>query len=64
MKEFLTAVTQTNIPERIKAISGKRFSDVEDDAGFQYVDLVQEGGGVLGIDLVGYTYVLEKAGLR
>lgn len=42
----------------------KRFSDIEDAHGHQYVDLVQEGGGVLGIALVGYTYVLEKAGIR
>src|SRR5688572_27136983 len=39
-------------------------SDVTDAAGNQYVDLVQEGGGVLGIALVGYTYVLEKMGIR
>jgi NTE family protein len=30
-------------------------SDVTDEQGNQYVDLVQEGGGVLGIALVGYT---------
>jgi NTE family protein len=41
-----------------------RFSDIEDVQGNQYVDLVQEGGGVLGIALVGYTYVLETAGIR
>ncbi|MDC9721869.1 MAG: patatin-like phospholipase family protein [Urechidicola sp.] len=41
-----------------------RFSDIEDAHGNQYVDLVQEGGGVLGIALVGYTYVLENAGIR
>ena len=41
-----------------------RFSDVMDDKGNQYVDLVQEGGGVLGIALVGYTYILEQAGIR
>lgn len=64
MKEFLEAIEKTNVPQRIKALRGKRFSDVEDAAGFQYVDLVQEGGGVLGIALVGYTYVLENAGLR
>lgn len=64
MKEFLAALTQTNIPNRIAGLNGKRFSDVEDATGFQYVDLVQEGGGVLGIGLVGYTYVLEKAGIR
>lgn len=39
-------------------------SDVTDVKGHQYVDLVQEGGGVLGIALVGYTYVLEKMGIR
>ena len=44
--------------------SGKRFSDIEDAAGNQYADLVQEGGGVLGIALVGYTYILESAGIR
>lgn len=43
---------------------GKQFSDVVDEEGNQYVDLVQEGGGVLGIALVGYTYILEKAGIR
>ncbi|MFN8257803.1 MAG: patatin-like phospholipase family protein [Bacteroidales bacterium] len=42
----------------------KVFSDVTDKKGFQYVDLVQEGGGVLGIALIGYTWVLEKAGIR
>lgn len=44
--------------------SGKVMSDVVDDQGHQYVDLVQEGGGVLGIALVGYSYVLETAGIR
>ncbi len=43
---------------------GKVYSDIVDDDGFQYVDLVQEGGGVLGVALIGYTYVLEKAGIR
>jgi NTE family protein len=44
--------------------AGKAFSDVVDDEGHQYVDLVMEGGGVLGVALVGYTYVLEEMGLR
>ncbi len=44
--------------------SGKKFSDVIDGLGLQYVDLVQEGGAVLGIALVGYTYILEQAGIR
>jgi NTE family protein len=39
-------------------------SDVTDEAGHQYADLVQEGGGVLGIALVGYVYILEKMGVR
>jgi NTE family protein len=46
--------------------SGKpmNISDVRDEHGNQYVDLVQEGGGVLGIALVGYTFILEKMGIR
>jgi len=46
---------------------GKRpfiVSDIFDDEGNQYVNLVQKGGGVLGIALVGYTYILEKMGIR
>lgn len=39
-------------------------SDTLDKDGHQYVHLVQEGGGVLGVALVGYTYILEKAGIR
>lgn len=35
-----------------------------DENGIWNVDLVQEGGGVLGIALVGFTYVLEKVGFR
>lgn len=31
---------------------------------YQYVDYVQEGGGVLGVALVGYAYVLERLGIR
>lgn len=51
--------------ERVdKECKGKEFSDIIDDEGNQYVDLVMEGGGMLGIALVGYTYVLEKAGIR
>jgi NTE family protein len=39
-------------------------SDIIDGAGHQYVDLVMEGGGVLGIALIGYTYALESVGIR
>src|SRR3989339_126314 len=45
-------------------IESKTFSDVIDGQGNQYVDLVQEGGGTLGVALLGYVYVLEKMGLR
>ncbi len=38
-------------------------SDVRDKFGKQYVDLVQEGGGVHGVALAGYTYILEKMGV-
>jgi len=38
-------------------------SDIRDKFGKQYVDLVQEGGGVHGVALAGYTYVLEKMGI-
>ncbi len=43
---------------------GKQFSDIIDAGNHQYVDLVMEGGGVLGIALTGYTYILEQAGIR
>lgn len=39
-------------------------SDTLDKNGNQYVHLVQEGGGVLGVALVGYTYVLEQCRIR
>lgn len=40
------------------------YSDCIDSQGAQYVDLVLEGGGVLGVALVGYTWLLEKMGIR
>ena len=52
--------------ERMKndKIDQMQFSDLLDSAGNQYVELVQEGGGVLGVALIGYTYVLEQMGIR
>ncbi len=49
---------------RSQGIPNKEFSDVLDSHGHQYVDLVQEGGGVLGAALVGYMYVMEQMGIR
>ncbi|MBL1220203.1 patatin-like phospholipase family protein [Chryseobacterium sp. L7] len=45
-------------------ISGREFSDLLDAQGNQYVEFVQEGGGVWGSALVGYLYGLEIFGLR
>lgn len=44
--------------------ANRPFSDIIDDEGNQYVDLVMEGGGMLGIALVGYTWALEQMGIR
>ncbi|MDQ2719181.1 MAG: patatin-like phospholipase family protein [Bacteroidota bacterium] len=71
----ITTEDFTNHPEVIDCIkkldtefsSGNRqfiISDVLDEEGNQYVNLVQKGGGVLGIALIGYTYILEKMGIR
>jgi NTE family protein len=49
---------------RENKINEKQFSDIIDEQGNQYVDLVQEGGGVLGVALTGYVYVLEQMGIR
>lgn len=43
---------------------GLVISDLIDDKGLQYVDLVMEGGGVLGVALLGYISVLERLGIR
>jgi NTE family protein len=61
----ITDFTDHNdIQDGIRSLKNIRVSDIVDGQGHQYVDLVQEGGGVLGIALVGYTYVLEKLGIR
>lgn len=65
--DFLEQSGANGIVDELKLhFKNKTFvvSDVTDASGHQYVDLVQEGGGVLGVALVGYTYVLEKMGIR
>ena len=37
-----------------------KISDVVDEEGHQYIDLVQEGGGVLGIALLGSSIFLKN----
>lgn len=53
-----------NAADEYKKKSAIYVSDILDGTGNQYVDLVQEGGGVLGIALVGYTWMLERLGIR
>jgi NTE family protein len=55
--EPLLAHLEEQFPE------GVCVSDITDNLNRQYVDLVQEGGGVHGVALAGYTYVLEKMGI-
>jgi len=65
-KELFTenGEVQSILKELEPKIKGKSFSDITDIHGHQYVDLVQEGGGVLGIALAGYVYVLEQSNIR
>lgn len=49
---------------RADALDKKIYSDAIDEYGNQYVDIVMEGGGVLGVALIGYLYTLEEAGIR
>ena len=45
-------------------LNKKEYSDTLDAEGNQYIDLVLEGGGILGVALLGYVYMLEQGGLR
>ncbi|WP_324015622.1 patatin-like phospholipase family protein [Aeromonas hydrophila] len=55
-----------SVKNRIKlaSLDKKIYSDAIDESGNQYVDIVMEGGGVLGVALIGYLYTLEEAGIR
>jgi NTE family protein len=63
-------IKKTGVDEQIKKFKespkGKDLvvSDVTDDDNQQYVNLVQQGGGVWGVSLIGYVYVLEQMGIR
>ena len=66
-KDFLKSPEILSILHELKnedALKDKRFSDVEDADGLQYVDMVMEGGGVWGIALAGYVHVLEEMNIR
>jgi NTE family protein len=58
------AQAQSMLAPHLDAFAHKTFSEIIDEEGNQYVDIVFEGGGMLGISLVGYTWVLEQAGIR
>lgn len=60
--DFLSRIS--DLQPELDALGDKRYSEVIDDEGHQYLDLVMEGGGTLGIALLGYIYVLEQVGLR
>jgi NTE family protein len=66
MKQFTETPEMVKLLDQIreKGLDRKIYSDLTDSYGNQYVDLVQEGGGVLGIALTGYTWILEKCGIR
>jgi len=54
--------------EFLEILKRKEYSDIQSkgDNGekLQWVHFVQEGGGTLGISLVGFTFVLEYVGIR
>lgn len=63
--DFTQNSTVREIVHNVKQdMAGRHVSDIIDDHEHQYVDIVMEGGGVLGIALLGYTYVLEEVGIR
>jgi NTE family protein len=73
MNEFDKITEYLNIDEEGKKLitkldnikaEDKQYSDVLDENGNQYIDLVQEGGGTLGLSLVGFCFVLEFVGIR
>ena len=65
-KQFTENATVYHLVSNLRkdGFDKKEYSDVLDEQGNQYVELVMEGGGVLGVALIGYNYVLEQMGLR
>lgn len=57
-------INDPSLVQTLQTLKNRIYSDIIDDEGLQYIDLVMEGGGMLGIALVGYTWALEQAGLR
>ena len=66
MSDITYILNDPIIRQRIQQLKEEniKVSDIVDDAGNQYVDLVLEGGGTLGMALLGYIYTLEQMGIR
>ena len=70
MQNITTEPSVVSITDEIRGKAAKgqyRISDViynKDGQELQFVDLVMEGGGTMGIALVGYIHALEQAGIR
>lgn len=67
MAHVTAAEFLAQINDLTPAIDGLRlgeYSDLTDAEGHQYIDIVMEGGGTLGLALLGYLHVLEEVGLR
>ncbi len=62
--DFLDAESKKKFSEIHPFLEAKEYSDILDAEGNQYVNFVQEGGGVWGVALVGYLYALELFGIR
>lgn len=63
-RQYFNAVAHSVDTLKQEQLDAKQYSDAVDQFGHQYVDVVMEGGGVLGVALLGYLYILEQAGLR
>lgn len=63
-EDVLSQDSKAKLTALYDKISSKEFSDLLDEQGNQYVEFVQEGGGVWGSALVGYLYGLEIFGIR
>ncbi|MBC7938025.1 MAG: patatin-like phospholipase family protein [Rhizobacter sp.] len=72
INEFLTETNvesviseiETSFQNNGRPIYSDIYKEEADGKIYEYVNYVQEGGGVLGVALVGYTYVLERLGFR
>lgn len=63
-EDLLSQQSKDKLTALHENISTKEFSDILDSEENQYINFVQEGGGVWGVALVGYLYALEIFGIR